>query len=126
LLGTLTPDTVYLDVTFLIVVMLVVGGINSLSGAVMGTVCIATVSEVLRRFEEGAHVGPVWLKGTAGLREVGLALIMLAVLIRRPDGLMAGRELRFPGKPRAPGDRLAGRDGPTTALGATAPEVAGE
>lgn len=100
LLGTLTPDTIYLDITFLIVAMLVVGGIGSLSGAVVGTLFIATVSELLRRFEEGAHVGPAYLRGATGMREVGLALIMLLVLVRWPAGIMRGRELRLPSRSR--------------------------
>jgi branched-chain amino acid transport system permease protein len=95
LLGTLTPTTLYLDTTFLLVVMLTVGGQTSLSGAVVGSVCVAVVREVLRRVESGAHVGPAFVDGPAGLSEIGLALVLLLILILRPAGLTGGREITF-------------------------------
>jgi branched-chain amino acid transport system permease protein len=104
-LGTLSPDTVYLDLTFLVVVMLVVGGTTSLSGAVVGSLFISTVGELLRRLEGGLTLGPIQFEGRAGLREVGLALVMLIVLLRRPAGITGGRELSWPrrrSKPEAP------------------------
>jgi branched-chain amino acid transport system permease protein len=85
LLGTITPDAFYLSLTFLTLAMLVVGGMTSLSGAVVGVLVITTLGELLRRAETGI--------GQPGIREVGLALAMLAILILRPQGLMGGREL---------------------------------
>lgn len=95
-LGTLTPSTIYLNTTFLIIAMLVVGGISSLSGAVLGSAFISVVSELLRRVEVGTDIGPLHVTGRAGMTEVGLGLIMLLVLLIRPDGLTLGRELRWP------------------------------
>lgn len=95
-LGSLTPTTMYLDTTFLLVVMLVVGGQTSLSGAVIGALFVLIVREALRQVEAGVNVGPVHLDGPLGLAEVGLALILLATLISRPQGLTGGRELHFP------------------------------
>jgi branched-chain amino acid transport system permease protein len=100
LLGSITPTTLYLDTTFLLVVMLTVGGQTSLSGAVVGSVCIAVVRELLRRLEGGAHVGPVFIDGPAGLSEIGLALVLLLILIQRPAGLTGGREITFAWPPR--------------------------
>jgi branched-chain amino acid transport system permease protein len=117
LLGNLTPDTIYLDVTFLIVVMLVVGGIKSLSGAVVGSIFISAVSEILRRLEEGAHVGPLYIQGRTGMREVGLAIILLLALIARPAGLTAGRELTWP-------ERLSWRSRARAELKLESPEPA--
>jgi branched-chain amino acid transport system permease protein len=99
LLGSITPTTLYLDTTFLLVVMLTVGGQTSLSGAVVGSVCIAVVRELLRRLEGGAHVGPVFVDGPAGMSEIGLALVLLLILIQRPAGLTGGREIAFAWSP---------------------------
>jgi len=98
-----TPDAFYLDLTFLIIAMLVVGGMNSLTGAVAGVLVLTAVSEGLRRIEQGAHVGPLFVPGRTGLREVGLALIMLAILLFRPRGLTGGRELPLPRRLTLPG-----------------------
>jgi branched-chain amino acid transport system permease protein len=119
-LGTLTPSTIYLNTTFLIIAMLVVGGISSLSGAVLGSVFISIVSELLRRVEVGTDIGPWHVTGRAGMTEVGLGLIMLLVLLIRPEGLTRGRELRWPSPPRRRRGGAAEPDPPGSARG---PEV---
>jgi branched-chain amino acid transport system permease protein len=76
--------------------MLVVGGLKSLSGAVIGAVTISFVAEFLHRIEQGANIGPIHIPARPGVREVGLAIIMLAILIWRPRGLTNGHELPWP------------------------------
>ncbi len=92
-LGNLTPGTIYLDITFLTLAMLVVGGIHSLSGAVLGSVFISVVAEILRRAEGGFDLGFIEFAGRSGVREVGLALVLLGVLLWRPEGIVGGREI---------------------------------
>ena len=100
-IGSFNPDAFFLNITFLMVVMLVIGGTSSLAGAVVGTIVISGVSELLRRIEGGVDVGFVTLSGRAGLRDIGLALVMLAILIFRPRGLTAGREISWPFRSRS-------------------------
>lgn len=98
-LGTLTPDVFYLSLTFLILAMLVIGGIGSLAGAIAGVVVISTLAELLRRAELGFDLGGIEIPGRPGTREVALALLMLVILLLRPRGLTGGKELtalRFP------------------------------
>ena len=47
-LGSMTVDEFYLEMTFVTLAMLVVGGIGSLSGAVVGVVVVTFVVEFLR------------------------------------------------------------------------------
>lgn len=96
LLGTFSGTEFFIGITFLTLAMLVVGGLNSLAGAVFGTVVIAAVAEAFRRLEGGFSIGFADVPGRAGLREVGLAVIMLLVLSLRPSGLTGGREIRWP------------------------------
>lgn len=92
-LGSFNPDTFYISVTFILIAMLVIGGLKSLSGAVTGVVVISVLSYILREVEGGA-IGSTFAR--PGLLEVSLALIMLAILILRPQGLLGGREYRLP------------------------------
>jgi branched-chain amino acid transport system permease protein len=78
--------------------MLVVGGIGSLAGAVVGTVAVSMITEILSRLAQGVSLGGLKVTAPQGLTEVGVALAMLLVLIYRPLGLMAGRELRLGGE----------------------------
>ncbi|HKX75751.1 MAG TPA: branched-chain amino acid ABC transporter permease [Acidimicrobiia bacterium] len=108
LLGAFGPGTYFLELNFLILVMLVIGGIKSLSGAVVGTIVVAATSELLRRVEQGVELGSFSFSGRPGLREVGLAVILLLILILRPTGIMGARELTWPFRRTPtvrPGDR---------------------
>jgi branched-chain amino acid transport system permease protein len=82
----------YFTATFNIVLMLVIGGLTSVSGAVVGLVFITVVKEILRRVETGPLNG-----NYPGFTELLLAGILLLVLIWRPRGLTAGHELPWPG-----------------------------
>jgi branched-chain amino acid transport system permease protein len=97
-LGSFNASFFYLALTFTTLAMLVVGGMTSLSGAVVGSLTISFVAEFLHRIEQGADVGPLHIPARPGLREVGLAVIMLAILILRPRGLTNGRELPWPSR----------------------------
>jgi branched-chain amino acid transport system permease protein len=107
-LGSFNADAFYLSLTFTTLAMLVVGGMTSLSGAVIGSLTISFVAELLHRIEEGVNVGPLHIPARPGLREVGLAVIMIAILILRPRGLTNGRELPWPSRRLLPA-RLRGR-----------------
>jgi branched-chain amino acid transport system permease protein len=86
----------YLDLTFITVAMLVIGGMRSLSGAVVGTAFVVVLSEALRRVEHGVDLGFVTIGGRLGLQEIGLAVMMLLALVFRPRGLTGGREILIP------------------------------
>ncbi len=76
----------YLKLTFITVAMLVIGGMRSLTGAVVGTAFVTLLSELLRQTERGFDLGFVFVGGRLGLQEVGLAAAMLLALIFRPRG----------------------------------------
>jgi branched-chain amino acid transport system permease protein len=120
--GTATPDQFYLSITFLVIAMLVVGGTNSLAGAVVGAVVIAVAQEVLRRLEDGGNMGLFHFSGRSGLAAVGLALVLLLVLARRPAGITRGREIPVPRWLRSGPPRSGGGETPTPAP-ATEPAV---
>jgi len=92
-LGVLNPDAFYLDNTFLALAMLVVGGVSSLSGAVVGVLSLSLLIELLVRMEDGVRFGETMLSLPGGAQEVLLGVAMILMLIFRPGGLMAGREI---------------------------------
>jgi branched-chain amino acid transport system permease protein len=78
--------------------MLVVGGINSLSGAVIGTLVVSLVSELLRRLEGGVAIGSLQVALPTGLPQLGIGLMMLLILILRPAGITGNREIPWPSR----------------------------
>ncbi len=93
--GVVSPDSFYLRLTFVTIAMLVIGGFYSLTGAVVGTLVVSVISELLRYIEQGISVGALQLPGRPGLSQLVLALLMLLILLRRPDGLTAGKEIDY-------------------------------
>jgi branched-chain amino acid transport system permease protein len=94
LIGSITTEQVYLELTFLTLAMLVVGGVTSLWGAVVGALAVSGLDSFLSQAESGVHVG-FTLNLPQGTRLVFLSAIMALVLILRPSGLTGGRELRL-------------------------------
>ena len=94
-LGSITTDQVFLDLTFLTLLMLVFGGMTSLWGAVVGALAISGLDSFLSQAEEGVHIG-FRLDLPTGSRFVCLGTIMAVVLILKPSGLTGGREFRLP------------------------------
>ncbi|MCW2953448.1 MAG: hypothetical protein JWQ48_2618 [Conexibacter sp.] len=96
-LGSITTEQVYLDLTFVTLAMLVVGGMNSLWGAVVGALLISFLDTYLGYAENGLDLGLFRVNLPDGLSTVILGAIMLAILVLRPSGLTGGREFRIPG-----------------------------
>ena len=91
--GVLSPETFYFAASVTTITMLVVGGARSVLGAVVGTLAVATVNELLRNFEEGASVlGLISIGEAPGLAAIGLGLILLVTMVALPGGVSGGRE----------------------------------
>jgi branched-chain amino acid transport system permease protein len=86
-------ESVYLNLTFLTLAMLVIGGATSLWGAVVGALAVSGVDSFLAEAESGIHVFGQSLDLPAGTRIVVVGALMALVLILRPAGLTGGREL---------------------------------
>ena len=88
-------ESVYLNLTFLTLAMLVIGGATSLWGAVVGALAVSAVDSFLAEAESGIHLFGQSLDLPAGTRIVVVGALMALVLILRPAGLTGGRELTF-------------------------------
>lgn len=108
-LGILTADVFYMSLTFLLLVMLVVGGAESLTGVVVGVVAVSCVSEVLRLGEEGVALpNGDMLALPLGMQQILLGIFMVFVLINRADGITRGSELPLPKAFRKPQSIVSG------------------
>jgi branched-chain amino acid transport system permease protein len=86
-------DTVYLDLTFITLAMLVIGGMTSLWGAVVGALAVSAIDSVLANAENGLDVLGRTIEVPAGTRIVVVSALMALILVLRPGGLTGGREL---------------------------------
>lgn len=90
LLTTFNVNAFFLSATFGFIVMAVIGGYLSLSGAVIGALLVSVLQEVLRRLQDGQLIGSGLPAGSADLV---MAAVLLLVLIKAPLGIMGSSEL---------------------------------
>jgi branched-chain amino acid transport system permease protein len=86
-LTSFSPKAFYFDLTFRVITMMVVGGLGSVSGSVIGPVLITAVSEGLRRLEDVTLL--------YGVSQIVLAVLFIIIIVFRPGGLMGDREINF-------------------------------
>jgi branched-chain amino acid transport system permease protein len=91
-------EAFYFTQTFALLAMVVIGGLATVSGAVLGTVAVVAASDFLRRAQAGLDLGVVELHLPTGSSALVLSLWILLILYRWPDGVAGMTEL---------GDRIA-------------------
>lgn len=82
-----SPTVFYFDLTFRVITMLVIGGMGSVSGSVIGAVAITLLAEGLRRIEDATLL--------YGLSQIILAVIFLFIITFRREGLLGQREIQL-------------------------------
>ncbi len=73
--------------------MLVIGGMQSLTGAVVGVVVVTLLSEILRNLERGSISARLAIPPLYGAAQIVLGIIFILIMIFRPSGIMGDREL---------------------------------
>ena len=99
-----SPTVFYFDLTFRVITMLVIGGMGSVSGSILGAILIVGLTEGLRRVEDAT----LWY----GLSQIVLAVIFIIVITVRREGLLGQREvpldrLFLRKRPAAPSEAVA-------------------
>lgn len=84
LITAITPGSFSLIMAFNIVVMVVVGGTGSICGSIVTAVLFTLLTEVFRPLEDRLEA--------YGIGEVLMALILILILIKRPQGLFGSGE----------------------------------
>jgi branched-chain amino acid transport system permease protein len=86
------PEQFFFDLTFSLLVMVVLGG-PTVSGAVVGATAVTIATEILRRGESGFSLGPIEIEQAFGLTTIGLGIAVLVTMILRQNGLLGRWEL---------------------------------
>ncbi|SFU02226.1 branched-chain amino acid ABC transporter ATP-binding protein/permease [Sedimentitalea nanhaiensis] len=101
-LGAFSPKKFFFNDTFLLLAMLIVGGMTTITGAVTGAVVITLVTEFLRRLEGGFSIAGFDVPSVFGTTQIGIGLIILYAMFRKADGLAGLKEWEervFPKRP---------------------------
>lgn len=90
-----------IELTFITLAMLVLGGMLSLSGAVVGTLVFTAIDILLQNLQAGITVGAYAVTIPQGTRPIVLGLILVLMLLFRAQGLTGGREIVWPFRPQS-------------------------
>ncbi len=91
-LGAFSAKKFYFHDTFLLLAMLIVGGMGTVTGAVTGAVVITVVTEFLRRLESGFSLAGLDVPPIFGTTQIGIGLIILFAMFRKAEGLAGLKE----------------------------------
>lgn len=103
LLTTIDPKMFLFTLTFNVLMIVVTGGLGSLTGSVLAGVGITVLLEWLRVVENPISLGGFEVAGIPGMRMVVFSLALIVVILFRREGLMGMREFswqRLTGKGR--------------------------
>jgi len=92
-LTIVSPAQFYLGLTFSLIAMLIVGGMSTISGALVGAIFMTMVIEVLRIIGEGPVIGSIDLPQMHGLSIMGTGVAIMVVMIWKRDGMIAFFEI---------------------------------
>jgi branched-chain amino acid transport system permease protein len=88
---SISPDVFFLEPTFIVIAMLIIGGLTTVTGAVLGAMVVTAVREFIRPIEQNSlSIGPLHLGSLTGLSDMALVAMILLSMYFRKEGL-AGR-----------------------------------
>jgi branched-chain amino acid transport system permease protein len=89
LISAINPNMFSYSMTFGLVVMLVIGGLGSIPGSILGTVLVTLVPElILNKLERGIEIFGFQFPQMYGVSQVIMSVALIIILIIKPRGIL--------------------------------------
>jgi branched-chain amino acid transport system permease protein len=113
LLTAFSPASFFLPQLVVIITMAILGGVNSISGALVGAALVTVLNELLRRMESGFSIAGLHVDPTGGIASAVFGVLLIVMLRWRPSGLLGAGEaqIRLGAKPRVVPETPSGAGG---------------
>ncbi|MDD2351918.1 MAG: branched-chain amino acid ABC transporter permease [Synergistaceae bacterium] len=95
LITTIDPKMFNFQLTFNILMIVVAGGLGSITGSMVGAVVITVLLEWLRFVEDTIEIGSFVIVGIPGMRMVIFSLVLLLIILYRREGIIGGYEFSW-------------------------------
>lgn len=95
ILGTIDPSTFKPYLTYAVITMAVLGGVESLTGGIIAAGVYTVMSELLRAVETPRTILSIEFPGIPGLRMLAFATMLLLLILFARKGLMGSREFSW-------------------------------
>jgi len=97
LVNTIDPKMFIFIQTFNILMIVVTGGLGSVTGSILAGIGITVMLEWLRFVENPITIGSWTMAGIPGMRMVVFSLLLILVILFRREGIMGMREITWAG-----------------------------
>ncbi|HCM27659.1 MAG: ABC transporter permease [Treponema sp. GWB1_62_6] len=94
-LTTIDPKQFQFLKTFDVLLIVVLGGIGSISGSIIAAIVVTIMMEALRFLDGPLNLIFIQTEGTPGIRMVVFSVLLMAVILFRQQGLMGQKELSW-------------------------------
>lgn len=95
LLGTIDPLMFRFFLTYNILLIIILGGMGSITGSIISAFIITIATEALRFLDESITIGNFYMPGIAGLRMVVFSALLMIVVLYFRKGIMGTNELTW-------------------------------
>lgn len=95
LITTISPVLFTFFLTFNLLIIIVAGGLGSITGSIIAAILITWGGEWLRFLDEPVNLGFVEIPGVPGMRMVIFSLILILLMIFARHGIMGTREFNW-------------------------------
>lgn len=95
LLGTIDPNMFKFILTFNILLIVVLGGIGSITGTVISAIIVTVSLELLRVLDGTMNLGFMTIEGIPGLRMVVFSALLMIVILYYQRGIMGTNEFTW-------------------------------
>ena len=95
LITTIDPKMFNFQLTFNILMIVVAGGLGSITGSMIGAVVITVLLEWLRFVEDTIEIGSFVIVGIPGMRMVIFSIVLLFIILYRREGIIGGYEFSW-------------------------------
>jgi len=92
LVMTIDPNTFSFFMTFQIIIIVIVGGLGSITGSAISAIIFAVLMELLRSVESPMRLFGLHIPGIPGMRMLIFSILLMIVVLFFPQGLMGNKE----------------------------------
>jgi len=97
LVMTIDPNTFSFLLTFQLIVIVIVGGLGSITGTIISATIIAVLMELLRAVEAPMNIFGLHIPGIPGMRMLIFSILLMSVVLFFKKGLMGNKEWSWEG-----------------------------
>ncbi len=95
LISTIDPNLFTFLLSYQVVTIVVLGGVGSITGNLIGSALYISLFEILRPIDQPMALGPITIPGVPGMRLVIFSIIFLVVIIFYRRGIMGTSEFSW-------------------------------